>query len=65
MVQVQKKIGGDDNPAKQKQMKIGDDTKAKSAVEKAKDALKDADKALARKGGRYVTCCGIRTWVPD
>ncbi len=64
MAQLQKQNGGDDEPAKQK-MKLGDDTKAKSAVEKAKAAIAKADEAQKRKGGQWVECCGIRTWVPD
>ena len=65
MSQAQKKIGGDDDsPAKQK-LKMGDDNRAKSLVEKAKEAIARADEAQKRKGGRWEECCGIRTWVPD
>ena len=65
MSQAQKKIGGDDDsPAKQK-MKMGDDSRAKSLVEKAKEALSRASEAQERKGGHFEECCGIRTWVPD
>lgn len=65
MSQMQKIGGGDDKPQKAKN-KIGDDEKAKSAVERAKEAVKKAEAVPEqRRGGRYVTCCGIRTWVPD
>jgi non-canonical (house-cleaning) NTP pyrophosphatase len=65
MAQLQKKIGGGDDKPQKAKNKIGDDEKAKSAVERAKEAVKKADAAQERKGGHYVICCGIRTWVPD
>jgi len=58
--QLQKNIGGDE-PAKSKS-KIADDEKAKSAVKRAKEALKMADKAQER--GHFLVCCGIKTWIP-
>lgn len=65
MSQAQKKIGGDDaSPAKQK-LKMGDDNRAKSLVERAKEAIAKAERRDERKGGHWEECCGIRTWVPD
>ena len=64
MSQMQKIGGGDDKPQKAK-AKLGDDEKAKSAVERAKAALGKAEEAQKRKGGHWEMCCGVRTWVPD
>jgi len=59
-MQKQKK-GGDDEGQKQQQAEIKDDDKAKSVVERAKELLARPE---PRKGGHYMNCCGIRTWVP-
>ena len=58
----------DDDDIKDKPDIVQDDQKAMTAVQKAREVLAKAMKAQAkpeRKGGRYVQCCGIRTWVPD
>lgn len=62
--QLQKRHGDDDD-AKAKTKETTDDTKAKSAIERAKEVLAKAAQKPERKGGRYVSCCGIRTWVSD
>lgn len=55
----------DDDEAKTKAKKTTDDTKAKSAVERAKEVLAKAAEKQKRKGGHWEECCGIRTWIPD
>lgn len=49
-----KKAGGSDNP----------EAKAKAAA--GQKLLEQIDEALKpKRGGKWIYCCGIKTWIPD
>jgi len=44
---------------------LSDNQAVKDTAVKGRDLLKKLDQKQKEKGGRWVYCCGVKTWVKD